>query len=131
MQQSCQRPYLKLAYRYLWIASKISITQPLILLCFQTGYNFYKSSQMYCLLVRVATLCCFIESSINDVTTFFLLFGHSLFCVTRSTEVCFTSVLSGRFITAIVVNPLERKLAKHTFFAVRSCKDIACQFIND
>ena len=30
------------------------------------------------------------------------------------TEVCFASFLSGGFITAIVVNPLERKLAKRT-----------------
>ena len=30
------------------------------------------------------------------------------------TEVCFASFLSGGFITAIVVNPLERKLGKGT-----------------
>ena len=30
------------------------------------------------------------------------------------TEVCFASFLSGGFITVIVVNPPERKLAKHT-----------------
>ena len=30
------------------------------------------------------------------------------------TEVCFASFLSGGFITAIVVNPPERKLAKRT-----------------
>ena len=29
------------------------------------------------------------------------------------TEVCFASLLSGGFITAIVVNPPETKLAKH------------------
>ena len=35
--------------------------------------------------------------------------------VPQSTEVRFASFLSGGFITAIVVNPLERKLAKRTF----------------
>ena len=34
--------------------------------------------------------------------------------VDRSTEVCFASFLSGGFITATVVNPPERKLAKCT-----------------
>ena len=33
---------------------------------------------------------------------------------TQCTKVRFVSLLSGGFITAIVVNPPERKLAKHT-----------------
>ena len=35
-------------------------------------------------------------------------------CVLHYTEVRFASFLSGGFITAIVVNSLERKLAKRT-----------------
>ena len=43
------------------------------------------------------------------------------------TEVCFASFFSGGFITAIVVNPPERKLAKHTSVHckfIRSCTSI-------
>ena len=45
--------------------------------------------------------------------------GYNVVCKTKAilsqcTEVCFASFLSGGFITAVVVNPPERKLAKHT-----------------
>ena len=40
------------------------------------------------------------------------------------TEVRFASLLSGGFITAIVVNPPERKLAKRTFLHWLKCSGI-------
>ena len=42
----------------------------------------------------------------------------------QCTEVSFASSLSGGFITAIAVNPPERKLAKHTS---AHCGVLACQ----
>ena len=51
-----------------------------------------------------------VPSKVGAVQDFFVRVGHSNQC----TEVRFASFFSGGFITAIVVNPLERRLTKRT-----------------
>ena len=49
-----------------------------------------------------------------DVTDFFMAFQFFSGSFAHCTEMRFASFLSGGFITAITVNPPERKLAKRT-----------------
>ena len=63
-----------------------------------------------------------LKSSSYKMSQFLLYFDHCK-------EVPFASFLSGGFITAIVVNPLERKLSKRT--SVHLSKDwYICKIVN-
>ena len=54
-----------------------------------------------------------------------LLFGDS-----TATEVRFAGFLSGGFITAMLVNPPERKLAKHTSVQCIKCNEVLISIIH-
>ena len=76
----------------------------------QCGKGFLRS--VMCMIIRSSSRKHVFHSGTFDpnflqISTHFTTFGHC-------TEVRFASFLSGRFITAIVVNPSERKLAKRT-----------------
>ena len=75
---------------------------------------------------RNCALLCNVQTPNKLRNSFVIWKNKATFCIknlkfNHFTEVRFASFLSGGFITAIVVNPPERKLAKHT--SVHCCRE--------
>ena len=82
--------------------------------CCDVGYLIKVAKKLWNPLIFFCLMNVTKECIVRDEKGGFLYQGYYKILRTQCTKVRFVSFLSGGFITAIVVNPLERKLAKRT-----------------